>query len=110
MKQFDKNVSFASVDLSKVAAQKPSLMRRQLDDVYRLLLDGRISPISTTAYCISNIEQAFCALQGGKVTRKLVVILSADAVVKATPRRNIVRYTAGGCHLSVDRRHRRSWM
>ncbi|KAF4977234.1 hypothetical protein FZEAL_6217 [Fusarium zealandicum] len=82
-----KKAFFSSVDQSKAAAQRSCLMRRLLNDGYRSLFDARTVPISTTVYWTSNIEQAFRALQGGKVTGKLVIAPGANAVVKATPRR-----------------------
>ena len=84
MKHFEQNISFASVDLSKVAAKRPQLMRRLLDDVYQLLLDGKIRPIETTVYPISRLEQAFRTLQGGRCTGKLVVVPEPGEVVRAT--------------------------
>ncbi|KAJ3548513.1 hypothetical protein NM208_g974 [Fusarium decemcellulare] len=91
MKHFDRNISFSSVDLSKVAAEKPLLMSRLLDDVCKLITYGSIAPIPMTTYCISNIEQAFRALQSGKSVGKLVVVPSTDAMVKAT----LTRTSAG---------------
>lgn len=84
MKHFEQNISFASVDLSKVAAKRPHLMRRLLDDVYQLLLEGKIRPIETTIYPMSRLEQAFRTLQRGGCTGKLVVVSEPGDVVRAT--------------------------
>ncbi len=83
---FENNATFASVDLTVVANERPLTMRRILDDVFKLLGYGLIKPISpTTTMPISNIEVAFRALQSGKVHGKILVTAGPDDMVKAGP-------------------------
>lgn len=83
MLKFEQNVTFASVDLTKVAKFRPKLMKRLLNDVCRLLNDGAIKPIyPITKYSISEVEAGFRALQTGKNMGKSVVVPNADDQVK----------------------------
>lgn len=83
MLKFEHNVTFASVDLTKVAKFRPKLMKRLLNDVCRLLDQGAIKPIyPITKYSISEVEVGFRALQTGKNMGKSVVIPQAHDQVK----------------------------
>jgi len=83
MLPFEYNVSFASVDLTKVAQYKPQLMKRLLDNIYQLMSKGAVSPIlPLTTYRISELETAFRTLQTGKAMGKIVVVPHKDDQVK----------------------------
>lgn len=88
MAMFEHNATFSSVDLTVVAAEKPRLMKRLMDDVGRLMAAGTIKPISPiTTYPISQTETAFRNLQSGKAMGKVVVVPNAGDEVKATARK-----------------------
>ena len=83
MLKFEHNVTFASVDLTKVAKLRPKLMKRLLNDVCRLLSENEIKPIyPITTYPISQVEAGFRALQAGKNMGKSVVVSNAEDQVK----------------------------
>lgn len=83
MQPFEYNVTFSSVDLTKVAKFRPRLMKRLMSDVSRLISEGSVQPIvPLSTYRISDIEKAFRALQTGKSTGKLVVVPHEDDQVK----------------------------
>jgi acyl transferase domain-containing protein/NADPH:quinone reductase-like Zn-dependent oxidoreductase len=85
MAVFEHNATFASVDLTVVASERPQQMKRILDDVFRLLGYGQIRPISPiTTIPISDIEKAFRTLQAGKVHGKVLVTAGPNDLVKAT--------------------------
>jgi len=85
MAVFEHNATFASVDLTVVAAERPQQMKRILDDVFKLLAFGQIRPIQPiTVFPISNIETAFRTLQAGKAHGKILVTAGPDDQVKAT--------------------------
>jgi NADPH:quinone reductase-like Zn-dependent oxidoreductase len=89
MLKFEYNVTFSSVDLTKVAKYRPRLMKRIFDDVCRLLSDGSVKPISPiTTYRIAEIETAFRTLQTGKNTGKVVVVPHPDDQVKVSESRD----------------------
>ena len=77
MASFARNVVFASVDLTVVAAERPSLMQTLLNDVMGLYHTQRlrlVSPLTTLP--ISDIRSAIRTLQGGKSMGKIVVVPS----------------------------------
>ncbi|TLS26126.1 hypothetical protein PpBr36_04235 [Pyricularia pennisetigena] len=85
MAVFDRNATFASVDLTLVAKERPRVMRRLLDDVFRLLSYGAVRPISpVTLFSVSDVEAAFRTLQAGKAHGKILVTAAPGDLVKAT--------------------------
>lgn len=85
MLPFEYNVSFASVDLTKVAAHRPKLMKRLLDNVTDLMAKESVRPIlPLTTYRISELETAFRTLQTGKAMGKIVVVPHQDDYVKVS--------------------------
>lgn len=83
MLKFEENVTFSSVDLTKVAKYRPHLMKRLLNDVCKLIDSGFIKPIfPITKYRISEVETAFRMLQTGKNIGKAVVVPYPEDQVK----------------------------
>jgi NADPH:quinone reductase-like Zn-dependent oxidoreductase len=83
MGKFAQNVTFASVDLTLVAAERPALMKRILTDVFALIEKGVIRPITPiTRFPINDVEAAFRMLQGGKAMGKIVVTANEEDKVK----------------------------
>lgn len=83
MARFEHNAMFASVDLTVVALERPKMMKRILNDVFELLSKKEIRPISPiTIFPISEVEQAFRTLQGGKIMGKIVVTAGPQDQVK----------------------------
>ncbi|KAK8257361.1 polyketide synthase [Phyllosticta capitalensis] len=85
MAKFNNNATFSSIDLTVVAEERPKLMRRIFSSVMKLIEFGNVKPISPiNVMGISQVENAFRALQGGKTTGKLVITTSPGEKVKAT--------------------------
>jgi NADPH:quinone reductase and related Zn-dependent oxidoreductases len=85
MRQFDYNATFSSVDLTVLAAEKPKLMKRLLDDVFKLFYQDTVKPIAPiNVYTMSEVEMAFRLLQSGKATGKLVIVPGKDDQVKVS--------------------------
>lgn len=86
MARFEHNAMFASVDLTKVATERPKIMKRLLSDVFDLMAKGLVKPISPiTIFPISKVESAFRTLQSGKIMGKIVVVPHAGDQVRAVP-------------------------
>ncbi|CAI7598063.1 unnamed protein product [Penicillium discolor] len=84
MQPFEHNVTFSSVDLTKVGKFKPQLMKHLLGDVCRLISEGSVHPVlPLSIYRISDIEKAFRTLQIGKSMGKIVVVPHEGDQVKA---------------------------
>lgn len=85
MQPFEHNVTFSSVDLTKVGKFKPQLMKRLLCDVCRLITEGSVHPVlPLSIYRISDIEKAFRTLQIGKSMGKIVMVPHEGDQVKAS--------------------------
>lgn len=83
MAHFNKNLSFASVDLGMVREKRPQLTKRLLRDVFKLFVDTNAqSRWRVTTLPISEVETGFRALQGGQVIGKMVVQVTDDSMVK----------------------------
>ena len=86
MSRFEHNATFASVDLTVVAAERPKIMKRLLADVFDLMSAGLAKPISPiTIFPMSEVETAFRTLQSGKIMGKIVIVPRPDDQVKAVP-------------------------
>lgn len=86
MEHFDRNVTFASVDLAVISNDRPSLMRQILAEVVAKFREGRYRPVTpVTAFPLSDVEQAFRLIQGRKHTGKLVLTAAEDEMVKSIP-------------------------
>lgn len=103
MAQFEYNVSFASVDLTKVAAYRPKLMKRLLNDVEKLMSNGSIRPVSpVTSYGINEVEAAFRSLQSGKSMGKLVITPQPGDLVQAiSPKKTASLFKKDASYLIV---------
>ncbi|KAK3315828.1 putative polyketide synthase [Apodospora peruviana] len=81
-----KNVTFSSVDLVVVLAERPKMMQRILRDVFDLYGKGTVRPITPlSTYAISDVETAFRSLQSGKNLGKIAITLEEEDIVKAVP-------------------------
>ncbi|KAG9258509.1 polyketide synthase [Emericellopsis atlantica] len=86
MAPFAKNVTFSSVDLVVVLAERPLLMKSILNDVFDLHSRGVVKPITPlSVYPVSQIEAGFRSLQSGKNLGKIAITFGADDVVQAVP-------------------------
>ncbi|EEH17875.1 hypothetical protein PABG_00438 [Paracoccidioides brasiliensis Pb03] len=88
MIHFDRNVSFASVDLTLLANKRPQLMKKVLAGVFEMFENGSarsISPI--TRFSISDLEKACHNLQTGRSIGKIVIEAGKNARVKVYPRK-----------------------
>ncbi|KAG9850283.1 putative polyketide synthase, partial [Aureobasidium melanogenum] len=107
MAQFEYNVSFASVDLTKVAAYRPKLMKRLLNDVERLMSNGSIRPVGPiTSYGINDVEAAFRSLQSGKSMGKLVIAPRPGDLVQAiAPKKTASLFKEDASYLITSQHH-----
>ncbi|KAL1881478.1 hypothetical protein VTK73DRAFT_3540 [Phialemonium thermophilum] len=84
MPNVDNNISFISVDLLSIVAQRPNVMRRLVADVASLVIDGKARPIANVASIpVSDVEGALKILQT-QSHGKVIVTLHPTDVVMAT--------------------------
>ena len=80
---FNRNVTFASVDLGLVFEHDPGLAQSMLVEIFKLMRDGEISPVQPlNVFPLSDIEGAFRLIQAGKHSGKVVLTAAADTAVK----------------------------
>jgi NADPH:quinone reductase-like Zn-dependent oxidoreductase len=103
MAMFDRNVTFSSVDLTLVAAQRPAIMARTLNAVMALVAAKVLRPIwPITVVGLGEVEKAFRLLQSGKTMGKLVVVPKPGEQLRVTePKPNGALFHADGIYIIV---------
>lgn len=82
---FDRNVTFAAVDLTVLAKLKKSEMHTRLTKIISMFEQGTLQPFSpVTTESISEIEEAFRLIQSRKHTGKVVLLCDETTRVKQT--------------------------
>lgn len=85
MRNFDKSLTFACVDLVVLGKEQPELVYETLGSVSALLEKGVIkAPVPVNALAIGRIEDAFRLIGTRKHTGKIVLESPPDATVTAT--------------------------
>jgi NADPH:quinone reductase-like Zn-dependent oxidoreductase/acyl carrier protein len=73
MRHFDKNRSFAAIDVDRMLQERFAMFRRIASDVERLFADGRIAPIPVTAFPASQVLEAFHLMSRARHIGKVVI-------------------------------------
>ncbi|KAK7733693.1 putative PKS/NRPS-like protein biosynthetic cluster [Cytospora paraplurivora] len=88
MATFRNNVSFAFVDISFMCEHKPERFGVVMDDLMRLVREGKIGALSPTiSYPFSAIQEAFRYMQSGIHSGKIVLEPHEDDIVPIVPSR-----------------------
>ncbi|RDW93799.1 type I polyketide synthase [Aspergillus mulundensis] len=83
MRPFERNASFHAIDLNEARRYRPALLQRLQKEIGNLIADHQVTPPRPIhVYPVSEVEQAFRYLQGGKNTGKTVIEIRGDDVVK----------------------------
>jgi hypothetical protein len=83
MRKLKYNATYASVDITLLAAERASLFKQLASEVFSLIEMGCLRLISThTVFPISLIENAFASLQDRDTYGKIVVNQGAEDLVK----------------------------
>jgi len=82
LRPFRNNLSLFAVDLDKLCAQRPELVRSFLHDVMQGFEDGSLHPLPHRVFSVSDIVSAFRHLAQAKHTGK--VVISMHDQVKVT--------------------------
>lgn len=85
MVPFDRNVTFAAVDLTVLGRLKPIEMRERLGKVLSLFETGVLRPVlPITSMPMGDIEEAFRLIQSRKHMGKVVLVCDEQTTVKLT--------------------------
>lgn len=86
MRHFDRNITFASVDLSIVFTHDPQLGGQIIGEVLDLIQKGTLATIKPIkVLSLSELESAFRFIQAGKHVGKIVLKAEAETEVKVRP-------------------------
>ena len=84
MRPLLQNVTFSCVDLTGIWQQRPAMMRKLLENVFKLVADGTFRPPTpVTEFEVGQIQAAFRSLQNGQEGGKVVVNMCGDEEVLA---------------------------
>ena len=82
MEPFDRNTTFAAVDMVAVATHQPEKMRLMLAKIMSMFESGALRAVQITTMAMTEIESAFRYIQARKHTGKVVLEVGDDTVVK----------------------------
>ncbi|KAL4911017.1 hypothetical protein BDW74DRAFT_172471 [Aspergillus multicolor] len=83
MRPFERNASFHAIDLNEARKYRPALLEQLQKEIGDLIEERQVTPPRPIhVYPVSEVEQAFRYLQGGKNTGKTVIEMRGDDVVK----------------------------
>lgn len=101
MEPFDKNVTFASVDLSLLSQHRPAIIQELLASVMKMFEAGEITSVQPiTKLPMSEIEQAFRLIQGRKHTGKIILDAESEDPVKVVSAKELpLSLEKNGCYM-----------
>ncbi|KAK9419086.1 hypothetical protein SUNI508_01063 [Seiridium unicorne] len=85
MANFDKQATFASIDIPYMYQGRPGIVTRGVKDIFTMLDQGLVKPVyPVKTMDMSNVEQAFSLIAERKHTGKLVLVADEQTLVQAT--------------------------
>ena len=86
MKPFERNVTFASLDLVALADHRPDAIRAVFEKIISMFGSGILTAVQpVTTMDIADIQDAFRLIQSRKHTGKVVLTVGEETMVKALP-------------------------
>jgi acyl transferase domain-containing protein/NADPH:quinone reductase-like Zn-dependent oxidoreductase/SAM-dependent methyltransferase/acyl carrier protein len=83
LRPFQKNLSFFSVDLDRIAAERPDYAESILQEVMQLFEEGELHPLPFRVFAISDVVNAFHHMTQAKHIGKVIVSLRDSHLVNA---------------------------
>jgi acyl transferase domain-containing protein/NADPH:quinone reductase-like Zn-dependent oxidoreductase/NAD(P)-dependent dehydrogenase (short-subunit alcohol dehydrogenase family)/SAM-dependent methyltransferase len=85
MANFEKHITFASVDVGRLYLRRPDAAARMLGEIFGLVDQGVLkSPYPVTTYPMTQIEDAFRVMAARKHVGKVVLTADEQTMVRAT--------------------------
>ena len=84
LRPFSRNLSFISIDIDRLGAERPESTGRLLGEIRRLFQDGTFTPLPVTVFPAAEAADAFRLLAQAKHTGKVVLSLQG-APIPFTP-------------------------
>ncbi|KAI0506887.1 putative polyketide synthase [Xylaria bambusicola] len=102
MEPFRKAVSFMHVDVVQLTDNRPAIVQRILQQIVRLLDQNIIRSIAPVkAFSLAEVGRAFRTMQAGEHIGKLVLVPSANCMVKASRPRGMARLHPDATYMVV---------
>lgn len=101
MAKFDKQATFAAVDVPYMHRMRPAKLMRGLKDIFAMVDQGLLRPVyPVTAFDMSRVEQAFRLVAERKHVGKLVLVADEQTLVQATrPKARALRLRREGTYI-----------
>lgn len=80
LRPFNRNLTFAAIDIDRMIAEKPALFDALLRDVWNGLEDGRFRPVSATTYPISDFLDACRVMQRAEHIGKILLHIEGESL------------------------------
>ncbi|MFC0191748.1 type I polyketide synthase [Aureimonas pseudogalii] len=84
---FNENLSFSSVDLDRLMAERPAVVAALLADVARLMREGVVTPLPVTRFKVADLPDALRHMAQARHIGKIVVDFEDRADLSLVPRR-----------------------
>lgn len=92
LSSFASNVGFFSFDLHTLAARKPRLLKRLVNDVSRSLKYGKLRPVqAASVMSIAEVSEAFKLARSTPTSSKIVVVPHQEDIVRITPSKEVIK-------------------
>ncbi len=91
LKPFNRNLTFAAIDLDRLLVDRPHVAARLENELRTLFASGALGPIPTTCFPAAQIEDAFRQLAQARHIGKLVVTHGEPVPVVVSRPRTLVR-------------------
>jgi acyl transferase domain-containing protein/NAD(P)-dependent dehydrogenase (short-subunit alcohol dehydrogenase family)/acyl carrier protein len=99
LRPFNRNLTFAAVDVDRLLAEKPALFDNLLDEVWDGLRDGRFRPVPATVFPAAGFLDAFKAMQRAEHIGKILVRMDGEALPVVPAKREAPLFRADATYL-----------
>ncbi len=99
LRAFQRNLSFAAVDLECLLAARPEEARRLFREVWEMIGAGRLRPVATTVFPVGELAAACQAVTGGATIGKVVVGVANQDVSVLPLRREAPLFRPDGTYM-----------
>jgi acyl transferase domain-containing protein len=96
---FNENLSFHSLDIDRMLAQRPDMFRRLLAEVWELIRDRKVKPAPVTEYPITQLADACAAMRSAEHRGKIVLALDGVEVIAEDDPAQAPLFSGAGTYL-----------
>jgi len=97
LRPFNRNLTFASVDVDRMLAEKPELFDELLGEVWQHFIEGDFQPVPVTEYSIADLLEACQLMRRAEHMGKIVIRIEGEKLPLVPARKPLFR--ANGSYL-----------